>query len=87
MASHHAPNLAPRLLNKSQAAAYCGMCVSVFDATCPVACVEPKPGLRRWDRLSLDVWIDSLDKSAANDNNELLRMWTDGRNNSAREGT
>ena len=62
MAPRHAPNLAPRLLNKQQAAAYCGICSSVFDAVSSVPPIELKSGLKRWDRHALDRWIDSLDR-------------------------
>ena len=68
MARRHAPNLAPRMLDKGQAAAYCGMCASVFDALCPVGPVEYKPGMKRYDRGALDAWLDGLSSSRATNN-------------------
>jgi hypothetical protein len=65
MAKRHAPNLPPRLLDKGQAAAYCGICPAVFDSVCNVRAIEMRPGLRRWDREALDRWISGLDQSRA----------------------
>lgn len=52
----------PRLLNKVQAASYCGMHSTTFAANCTVRPVRVYPGERglRWDRFDLDRWIDSL---------------------------
>ena len=51
------------MLNKKQAATYCNMCVSNFDALCPVGAVEFKPRLKLYDRHKLDEWLDSLQAS------------------------
>ena len=49
----------PRLLSRAQAAAYCGIGESFFDARVPVAPLSI--GDRRlWDRVALDRWIDAL---------------------------
>ena len=63
MTRRHAPYLPPRMLDKGQAAAYCGVCVTVFEKVCSVGPVEYKPGLKRYDRLALDAWLDGLSSS------------------------
>lgn len=52
----------PRLLTRQQAAAYCGVSVPTFDGICPVKAIALGNGkrLERFDRISLDGWIDSL---------------------------
>ncbi len=55
----HAPNLAPRLLDKGQAAAYLGMCAAVFETVCKVSPIEIKQGMRRWDLADLDAWVEA----------------------------
>jgi hypothetical protein len=52
----------PRLLNKEQAAAYCGVGTSTFEAICPVRVIQLGSGVRlhRYDIVSLDKWIDGL---------------------------
>jgi hypothetical protein len=51
------------MLDKGQAAAYCGVCVSVFEKVCSVGPVELRPGLKRYDRDKLDAWLDGLSSS------------------------
>jgi hypothetical protein len=55
-------SIVPRLLNRQQAAGYCGVSVPTFDGICPVKAIELGNGkrLERFDRLLLDKWIDSL---------------------------
>jgi hypothetical protein len=52
----------PRLLTRQQAAAYCGVSVPTFVGVCPIKAVALGRGkrLERFDRISLDRWIDSL---------------------------
>ncbi|KQS74188.1 hypothetical protein ASG25_01880 [Rhizobium sp. Leaf384] len=54
--------VAPRLLTKSQAAAYCGLSVSTFSGVCPVRAIALGEGVRmhRYDVRDLDTWIDSF---------------------------
>jgi hypothetical protein len=54
----------PRLLTRQQAAAYCGVSVPIFEGICPVNAIALGNGkrLKRFDRVSLDRWIDSLDR-------------------------
>ena len=56
------PIIIPRLLTRQQAAAYCGVSIPTFDGICPVKAVALGTGrrLERFDRVSLDGWIDSL---------------------------
>lgn len=63
----------PRLLTKQQAAAYCGVSVPTFDGICPVKAIALGNGkrLERFDRISLDGWIDSL----ALNGREMSRDW------------
>jgi hypothetical protein len=84
MARRHAPNLAPRMLDKGQAAAYCGMCPAMFDALCPVGPVEYKPGMKRFDRVALDAWLDGLSTSPATVGSLASRY--DDRHSRARPG-
>jgi len=52
----------PRLLTRQQAAAYCGVSIPTFDGICPVKAIALGTGkrLERFDRISLDGWINSL---------------------------
>jgi hypothetical protein len=54
--------VAPRLLTRQEAATYCGISVPTFEAICPVRAIALGNGkrLERFDRLSLDRWIDKL---------------------------
>lgn len=51
---------APRLLSAAQAAAYCGVSVTTFEAWAPVPPLRPSPAPRRklWDIRALDAWLD-----------------------------
>ncbi|MGA7329057.1 MAG: hypothetical protein WBX25_32360 [Rhodomicrobium sp.] len=80
-AARHAPNLPPRLLTKTQAAAYCGVCVSVFDEVCPVAAIFLADRIPRYDRFVLDEWITGLGGSAAVGLNPILQAWDKGSGN------
>lgn len=77
MLKSHAPNLAPRLLTKTQAAAYCGVCISVFDQACPVQPTLLLDRISRYDRFALDKWIDGLGGGTAEEAN-LLTVWKNG---------
>ncbi|MGJ4971512.1 helix-turn-helix transcriptional regulator [Bradyrhizobium sp. HKCCYLRH1073] len=63
----------PRLLTRQQAAAYCGVSVPTFDGICPVKAIALGNGkrLERFDRISLDGWIDSL----AQNGREMRKDW------------
>jgi hypothetical protein len=65
----HAPNLPPRLLSKTQAAAYCGVCPKIFDQVCPVKPIQLLERIPRYDRFALDQWMNTLD-----DRNDKRRL-------------
>ena len=50
----------PRLLTKTEAAAYCGVSAPIFSEVCAVVPISLGEGvrLRRWDIRDLDEWID-----------------------------
>lgn len=52
----------PRLLTKSQAAAYCGLSAPTFGSICPVRAIALGAGVRmeRYDVRAIDQWIDRL---------------------------
>jgi hypothetical protein len=54
--------LVPRLLTRREAAAYCGVSVPTFEGVCPVRPIAlgNAKRLERFDRISLDGWINSL---------------------------
>ena len=64
----------PRLLTKSQAAAYCGVSAHTFTAKCPVAPISLGKGdrLRRYDVRQIDRWIDALGGGAEADHYDWL---------------
>lgn len=56
----------PRLLNKADAAAYCGLSEPVFERKCDARPIDfGGPRLTRWDRNDLDAWIDQRKGGAA----------------------
>lgn len=66
----------PRLMVKKQAAAYCGVCVSIFEKACPVEPIKLLGRVARYDRKALDAWIDSLNAVPEGDD-ELnpVKVW------------
>jgi hypothetical protein len=56
-----------RMLDKREAAAYCGRSLNRFEAECPVQPLRFANGDLRYDVRELDAWLDSL-KAGANDN-------------------
>jgi len=74
----------PRLLTQGQAAAYCGLCVENFKKACPVRPLSLLERIPRYDRRSLDRWIDSLNNSPGE--TDLGRMWDNAGNGGARKG-
>lgn len=59
--------LSPRLLTKTQAAAYCGLSVARFATACPVPPCALGDGerMKRWDIHRLDAWMDTLVREGA----------------------
>lgn len=71
------PQHPPRLLNKKDAAAYCGVSVPTFDASFPPAPVKLAGRVLRWDVRKLDAWIDGMggaDTNAVSDDDDLDRF-------------
>lgn len=65
--------IVPRLLTRQEAAAYCGVSVPTFEGICPVEAIALGNGkrLERFDRFSLDGWINSL----ALDGSAMCKDW------------
>lgn len=55
--------LAPRLLSKCQAAAYCGVGSGLFASHCPVIPIK-LGGRVLYDRVAIDKWIDARSSNA-----------------------
>ncbi|SES47271.1 hypothetical protein [Rhizobium sp. NFR03] len=70
--------MTPRLLNKSQAAAYCGLSTSTFGGVCPVRPIALGESVRmhRYDVRDIDAWIDSF-KSGEPAGKSALRIALD----------
>jgi hypothetical protein len=49
-----------RMLDRKEAAVYCGRSVKRFEAECPVAPIQFPNGDERYDMRDLDAWLDSL---------------------------
>jgi hypothetical protein len=61
-----------RMLDKKEAAAYCGRSLKRFEAECPVKPVCFANGDLRYDMRELDAWLDSMKAGAANDDVEAI---------------
>jgi hypothetical protein len=79
----------PRLLSREQAAAYCGVSVPTFVSICPIKAVALGHGkrLERFDRISLDQWIDSLGSREPTSHEDWLDKWDQGDDRGSRQGT
>jgi hypothetical protein len=75
----------PRLLTQGQAAAYCGVSVGVFTKACPIVPVKLLGRVPRYDRASLDTWLDSLSEFRPRDSEGDLGALWDGRDRCARQ--
>jgi len=84
-----APALAPRLLSKSEAAAYCGLGVRGFENWVAKGLVPGAvPGTARWDRKAIDAALDKASGISGCDEGESqerspLDTWLMRRNNEA----
>lgn len=69
--------LAPRLLTKTEAAAYCGVSVPIFSEVCAVNPISLGEGVRlkRWDVRDLDEWIDRKAGRSPPSADDLLERW------------
>jgi hypothetical protein len=67
----------PRLLNRQQAASYCGTSTPTFAAVCPIHPVALGKGkrLERYDIRQLDKWIDALGSKDTSSRKDWLTAW------------
>ena len=79
----------PRLLSREQAAAYCGVSVATFASVCPIKAVALGHGkrLERFDRISLDQWIDSLGSKESASREDWLNRWDQRDDRDSSQGT
>lgn len=79
MASHSAPadlGIAPRLLKREQAAAYCGVDVSTFAAWVRRGIIPgPVSATHRWDRKAIDAALDALSRIEDRIEYNALDQW------------
>jgi hypothetical protein len=79
------PAIEPRLLSRKQAAAYYGMSPASFERLCPVKPVDLGMKRYRYDRKSLDRWIDALDDGVLQ-KRDWLAAFDHGRHTDAPQG-
>lgn len=79
------PSLLPRMLDRAEAARYCGYSVPTFASVCPVRPVpmtydmnrtlRSRRRLERYDRVELDKWIDGMKgEEAKSDFDDALEL-------------
>lgn len=70
-------DVAPRLLTRSQAAAYCSISVATFTVVCDVRPIAlgPSKRLERFDTRALDAWIDALAEGETSSSRDWLAAW------------
>ena len=56
------PSRWPRMLDRQNAAEYCGVSVNHFLQHCPVQPFEGFVGRKLWDRKAIDEWLDGPEK-------------------------
>jgi hypothetical protein len=68
--------IAPRLLTREQAAAYCGVGLTTFTAWIRRGIIPgPVPQTHRWDRKVIDVALDGLSRIDDNREGNGLDHW------------
>jgi predicted DNA-binding transcriptional regulator AlpA len=68
--------IAPRLLTREQAAAYCGISLTTFTAWIRRGIVPgPVPETHRWDRKAIDAALDALSHIDDNLEGDALDQW------------
>lgn len=75
----------PRLLDRDQAATYCGLSGDLFERYCPVQPRRFGSGAhprKLWDRIEIDSWLDG--NAASSQSNPILGDWLRGENANAR---
>ncbi len=61
-----------RMLTASEAAQYCGLPIKKFPMVCTVTPVELTGGVKRYDRVALDRWLDNLSCNSNVDDDDIL---------------
>ena len=82
--------LPPRLLNKKEAARYCGISEPIFDRICnvlPIALQGDGGRLRRYDLADLDDWIDQKKRANKNSRELTADEWVQRLGKDARAGS
>ena len=79
--------LPPRLLTKTEAAAYCGLSSRAFATLCPVRPIALRDDrrLERYDIVALDEWIDRLRGPRSKCGEDWLKMMDADHDESARQ--
>jgi hypothetical protein len=68
--------IAPRLLTREQAAAYCGVGTTTFSLWVRRGIIPgPVSKTHRWDRKAIDAALDALSRIDAKAENEALDQW------------
>jgi predicted DNA-binding transcriptional regulator AlpA len=79
VARHSAPaalGIAPRLLKREEAAAYCGVGVSTFTGWVRRNLLPgPVPATHRWDRKAIDAALDVLSRIDDKVEHKALDQW------------
>ena len=78
--------IAPRLLTRAEAAAYCGVSIATFGSVCNVRPVSlgNNKRLERFDTRQLDLWIDSLSSGTETPRQNWLATWEAGNGSRSR---
>jgi hypothetical protein len=68
--------IAPRLMTREQAAAYCGVAITTFTTWVQRGTVPgPVPGTHRWDRKAIDGALDALSRIDDEFERNALDQW------------
>jgi hypothetical protein len=80
--------IAPRLLTRRQAAAYCGVSLPTFMGICPVRPIAlgTSKRLERYDLRALEQWIDTLSGDKASCGRDWLATLDAKDDGGSREG-
>lgn len=65
-----------RMLNRKEAAEYCGLPASRFPANCAVAPVLMPHGSLLYDTQDLDAWLDAIKIGSSASDDEILGQLT-----------
>jgi len=72
--------VSPRLLTRAEAAAYCRLALSSFDAWVIAGRLpKPIPDTHRWDRRAIDLALDKISNLTPNIEPSAYERWKAGR--------